>query len=109
MNDNSSISNTVMRRVRVIHALRPLLSVGLLSVLTFVAAVWGISREVWVARVIENMSSVSDIAGLVRFFGAAFVGTDLMVQVLSVLAVAAAVWLTQEFARVIATLSPRMA
>lgn len=98
MNPNSSISNTVMKRVRRIHTMRllaaPTASAGLLAL-----ALWGIGREVWVAKVFENMPSFADAPGAVAFVASAFTHTDLSVQVLSIVALAALIWLARECAR----------
>ena len=75
-----------MRRVRAIHALRTAaMPAAAFFVLTF--ALWGIGREVWVAKVFENVSSVASVPEIVAFFANAFLDTDLLVQVLSLLAV----------------------
>lgn len=97
MTPNSLISRTVMRRVRIMHAVRtfaPVLSASAL----FMLAVWEIGREVWVAKVFENMPSYADLPAIVSFFGSAFVNTEVVVQVLSILAFGALVWLARSFA-----------
>jgi hypothetical protein len=99
MNSPSSVSNTVMRRVRVIHAVRPLLSGTTLASALFLLAVWGIGREVWVAHVIENMPSATDISALTRFLVSAFINTKFIVQVLSIIAGGAFVYAVHEFSK----------
>lgn len=105
MNPNLSISETVLRRVRIIHLMR-LLFVPVFSGIAFVLAVWAIGREVWVAKVFENMPAVSDAPAVLAFFMDAFVQTDVLVQVLSIVATAALAWMV---AGVIRTLSFRLA
>ncbi|MGE5541283.1 MAG: hypothetical protein ACM3TU_03330 [Bacillota bacterium] len=103
MQNSASISKNVMRRVRVIHAVRPLLSTTALGVIVLVLALWGIGREVWVARVFENMPSVADLAAVTRFFAAAFLNTRVAVQVLLVLAAFASVLVVRDFFRNLST------
>lgn len=91
---------TVMRRVRTIHALKSAASGIGISVFLLVASLYVIGREVWVARVWENMPSVSDVAAFSRFFTYAFTHTQFSVQVLILLTIAAAVWFLRELTRV---------
>jgi hypothetical protein len=92
MRTTSSISDTVMRRVRTIHAVR--LAAGpSAAFLLLVAGLWGIGREVWVAKVFENMPPVADIPAVIGFYASAFMGTDLAVQIFVLLVLAASVWL----------------
>lgn len=107
MNAPSSISHTVMRRVYRIHALRRGVAVvGAASV--FLLALWGVGREVWVAKVFENMPSVADVPAVALFFLNAFQDTDLVVQALVIVALAALVWFARALARV-AALRPSFA
>lgn len=99
MNHSSTISDTVMRRVYRVHALRRGTAViGAASV--FMLALWGVGREVWVAKVFENMPSIVDVPAVSLFFLRAFQDTDIVVQVLVLVALAALVWLARAFARV---------
>ncbi len=97
MNDQSSIERIVMRRVRRIHALRPIISSGAFAALVFVAALWGIGREVWVARVLEN--APHNVTMLPQFYLAAFDHTRLIVQALTLLTLASLIYLARETAR----------
>lgn len=103
---NTSISRTVMRRVRIMYAIRasaPVLAASFL----FVLALWGIGREVWVAKVFENMASSADV---LSFLLDAFVHTDIAVQALSILALGAFIWLARSFAVTLGQMrSPRNA
>lgn len=107
MTSRSSIHMTVMRRVHRVHALRVLSSAPIVSALVFALALWGIGREVWVARVFENMPSLAHADAVGRFILAAFMNTESVVQVLSVLALIAFVWLARNSVRVLPT--PRFA
>ncbi len=99
MESTSTISRTVMRRVHTIHAIQPLFSGTAFASLLLLVALWGIGREVWVAHVIQNMSSLTDVIALERFIVAAFLNTGLLVQALSILTLAAAVWLVRDGVR----------
>ena len=59
-------------------------------------ALWGIGQQVWVARVLENMPPLRDLPAFLSFATSAFVSTDLIVQMLSILLVAAVMWLAVE-------------
>jgi len=98
--NKTSISHTVMRRVHRIHVLRTIAAPSA-GVLVFLFALWGIGREVWVAKVFENMPSVVNVPQVLSFVTNAFIHTDLMVQILSLLAVAALVWLASEMAHLL--------
>ena len=99
MNNETHIEHIVMRRVRLIRVLRLVISTVVLAVLTFVAALWGIGREVWVARVFEN--APRDFASLPNFYIAAFLHTHFIVQVLTVLTLGSFLYLIVELARLI--------
>jgi hypothetical protein len=92
----STLSNTVMRRVRVIHAVRPLFTTTALASVLLLGALWGIGREVWVARVLENLASVLERGNVATYLVSAFTHTDFIVQVLTILTLAAAVWLVRD-------------
>ena len=98
MNDNqTNTEKIVMRRVRLIRLLALILSTATLAILTFVTAMWGIGKEVWVARVLEN--APADFAHLPGFFFTAFSNTGLLVQVLVVLTLISLLFLIREITR----------
>ena len=107
--NNSRMSHVVLRRVRTIYALRmigaPLLAASVLAI-----ALIGIGREVWVAKVFQNMPALADVSGTLAFFTDAFLHTDIAVQSLSIIALGALVWLTRDLAisirRSLTTLGP---
>jgi hypothetical protein len=105
----SSIQQNVMRRVRTIHALKAASSGAGASAVLLVVSLYIIGREVWVARVWENMPNIGNLAAFSRFFTYAFTHTNLSVQVLILLTVLAAVWFLREFARVLTVTSMRVA
>ncbi len=86
-----------MRRVRIIRILGLIISTTVLAVLTLAAALWGIGREVWVARVFQN--APADILHLPNFFIAAFMHTHFIVQALAVLTLASLIFLIREIVR----------
>ena len=87
-----------MRRVRIMHAARPLLSGTALGSLLFLLALWGIGREVWVAHVVQNLEQVG-LSATLHFLVAAFLNTRFIVQVLTILAGGALVYVIHELAR----------
>lgn len=89
-----------MRRVHRIYALRTLSSFGV-AFASLALVLWGIGREVWVAKVFENMPSLTNVPAMLSFGIGAFVHTDLFVQILSIAVVAATVWCARECARVL--------
>lgn len=103
MTNQSTIERTVMRRVYIIRALRPVISMGAFSATVFVLALWGIGREVWVARVFENMPHSGDAFAVTRFYAAAFGHTDLVVQALTLAMFASVIYIARESARFIST------
>lgn len=82
---------------------RPLLSGTVLGSVAVIAALYAIGREVWVARVLENVPLQSGIVAVARFFEIAFLNTSFAVQLLSVLLVAGMVWVARDTARNVQT------
>ena len=94
----SSIRKIVLRRARFIHVVRPLLSGTLFGALAAILALYFLGREVWVARVFENMPSLMDVAALTMFLERAFLNTSFAVQVLTVVLVAGVIWAARDTA-----------
>lgn len=90
----SNIERIVMQRVHLIRALRFAVSSSVLSTGVSILALWGISREVWVAHVLQN--APTNPTNLLMFYSAAFIHTRLVVQALLLLAFAALVYLVRE-------------
>lgn len=106
MNDSrSDIERVVMQRVHLIRALRVAVSGGAFSTLVSVLALFGIGREVWVARVLHN--APSGLFDLPRFYFEAFLHTRLIVQALVVLMLASLLYVAYEIVRAIAVMSAR--
>ena len=103
MIEPSSIERVVMRRIRTVRILRIVLSNAMLALVIFCAALWGIGREVWVAHVLQN--APKDIREVPRFYVDAFGHTRLLVQALSLAALASCVVLARETARILARLA----
>jgi len=105
MNKNmTDIEKNVMRRVHLIRILGLVISTGMLAALTFVAALWGVGREVWVARVFENMPHSGNLIAFANFWLAAFIHTRPIVQILTLLTLTSLVYLTRECARAFASI-----
>lgn len=105
MNDISAIERTVMRRVRIMRALRLVFSNGSIAAVVCLLALWGLGREVWVAQVLQN--APKDISAAIRFFIYAFDHTRFAVQFLTFVTIAALATLAHETARAVTSaLSP---
>lgn len=95
MTDNrSNIERIVMQRVHLIRALRFAISSSVFSMAVSVFGLWGIGREVWVARVLEN--APTDPLGILRFYIFAFGHTHFIVQALVLLTLLALAFLVRE-------------
>lgn len=106
----SAIEQRVMRRVRAARTVSPLLSGEALALVVAVLALWGIGREVWVARVFQNAPSLAHISAASHFWLAAFLNTRSTVQLLVLATLIAALYLVREFARAVPfALSPKAA
>lgn len=101
MTDQTTIERIVMRRVRLIRILALVLSTATLAALTALAALWGIGREVWVARVFEN--GPQGLLGRANYLVYAFLHTRLLVQALTVLTFASLLFLVREVVRLLAS------
>jgi hypothetical protein len=98
-----------MRRVRSIHAMRAAASGIGVSFVLLVVSLYFIGREVWVARVFENMPSAGHVTAVLRFFASAFITTDAAVQALTLLSAIAVLWLLRELVRLLSLQSARYA
>lgn len=103
MTEISPIEAVVMRRVRRMRILLLILSTVTLATLTALAALWGIGREVWVARVFENMPHAGGLSALASFWFAAFLNTHLIVQLLVILTLISLLLLARETVRMLVT------
>lgn len=103
----STIKDKVMNRVRTVSLARPFVSTGVLSLVILFVALVGIGREVWVARVFENVPTWTDADVLITFFVSAFVSTSFVVQSLVIVAGAGAILLARESAQLMRTLIER--
>lgn len=99
--EQTNIERAVMRRIRLIRILGLVISAVTLAVLTLVLALWGIGKEVWVARVFQN--APADFAHIPNFFISAFGNTRLIVQALALLTFASFVYLARAAIRAIAS------
>lgn len=104
MNDTrTNIERIVMQRVHLIRALRFAVSSGVFSLLISALALWGIGREVWVGRVLQN--APANPFETIGFYFTAFLHTRLIVQVLVFLTLAALLYCAREISRALAFLS----
>jgi len=95
----TNIERIVMRRVRIIRILGLIISTGVFAGLALVATLWGIGREVWVARVFEN--APHDFISLLRFYVDAFLNTRVLVQTLVLATLASLTFLAREIIRLL--------
>ena len=99
MSSHTHLERAVMRRVYIIYTLNALFSATALASMVLVFALWGIGRGVWVARVLEN--APKDMLRIPEFYTAAFIQTDIFVEVLVVTCiVSGALVLRDSFRRV---------
>lgn len=106
MSNQTNIERIVMRRVRLIRLLALIISTMTLAALTLVAALWGIGREVWVARILQN--APADLASVPSFYVGAFLHTNLLIQVLTLLTLTSFIFLVREIARAVSSLLSRL-
>jgi len=99
MTSQTDIERIVMRRVHLIRILQFVISAGIFAALAFSAALWGVGREVWVARVFENAPASPSKLG--AFYFTAFIHTRLIVQALVVLTLASLLLLVREVSRLV--------
>jgi hypothetical protein len=97
----SRIEHAVMTRARRIRAWRAVVSAETLALAVALLALWGIGREVWVARVFQNAPSLAHVSAAAHFWLAAFANTRIAVQVLMLAALAAVLYLAREAARLL--------
>ena len=93
MTNPSPIEQAVLRRVRRVHRLRPFVSAGALAAVVAVLALYGIGREVWVARVFEN--SPQDVVGRFWYLVYAFEHTRFVVQALVAVTLTSTIYLAR--------------
>ena len=96
-NTQTDIERIVMRRVHLIRILKLVISTAVLAGLTLVAALWGIGKEVWVARIFQNAPTEPE--NLFAFYLTAFTHTRILVQALTVLTLASCAFLARETIR----------
>jgi hypothetical protein len=99
MNNQSSIEKVVMRRILYIRILRPFVSNGAIATLILGLALWGIGKEVWVARVFQN--APHNVWALPQFYLAAFDHTRFLVQVLTLATLVSLFYLARETAKLL--------
>lgn len=106
MIDQTNIERIVMRRVRLIRLLALIVSTATLAILTLTAALWGIGREVWVARILQN--APTDFTSVPSFYVSAFIHTNFFIQVLTLLTLTSFIFLVREIARAVSSALSRL-
>jgi hypothetical protein len=101
--ERSGIENVVMRRVHRIRMLRVVISGAVFAVSLALLALYGIGREVWVARVFEN--GPEEFTEKMLYLVYAFEHTRFAVQALVVICVGSFVYLAREIVRAITSTS----
>ena len=101
----SKIERIVMQRVHLIRALRFAISSSVFSLLVSALGLWGIGREVWVARVLQN-APTNPLQGF-AFYMYAFAHTHPLVQALVVLVLLAFIFLVREITLALSFISAR--
>ena len=97
MTEQSDIERIVMRRVHRISVLRIVVSGTVFAVTLALLTLYGIGREVWVARVFENGPQGLGAHALYLMY--AFEHTRFVVQTLAVTCVGSFVYLARELVR----------
>ena len=103
MTNQTDIERIVMQRVHLIHALKFAVSSGVITTLLSILGLWGIGREVWVGHVLQN--APKNPLDLFQFYGAAFIHTRFIVQMLIVFTLAALLYVVYEIIRAVRVMS----
>ena len=98
-NTSTDTARIVMRRVHTVRRLRSIVSGATLSLVVVVLALYGIGREVWVAKVFEN--APSDFMAAAQFFLLAFTHTEFAVQAFTLTALAAMLWFFRDLGKMV--------
>lgn len=101
MEPMTDIEKNVMHRVHRISILRLIISGAVFSSTLALLALYGIGREVWVARVFEN--GPQDFVGHTLYLVYAFEHTRFVVQALVLLCAASFLYLARETVRAISS------
>ena len=95
--ERTNIEKNVMRRVHAIRVLRFVFSGFTVGCVLLAIALWGIGREVWVARVFAN--GPRDLVGHAFYLAYAFEHTRIIVQSLTLITLASVIYLARETVR----------
>jgi len=99
--NESPIEQIVMGRVRRIAVLRMIISGAVFAITLVLLALYGLGREVWVARIFEN--GPQDFLGHALYLLYAFEHTRFVVQALALVCIASFLYLAREVAKGIST------
>jgi hypothetical protein len=98
-----------MKRVHRIHTLRLLFSPLSTSVVLFAVSLSVFGREVWVAHVLQNISTVHTPEAFLTFCVTAFLNTRVVVQVVTILMAGAGIWFAYGIKRILTNSTFRFA
>ena len=90
------LNRDVMRRVRLIHTMRFLLTPGMIKGLVFLASCVSVLFLVSIASVLENMSHLSHVAAYAPYIFNAYIQTSWSVELVIILALLAGAWLARD-------------
>jgi hypothetical protein len=95
METQSPLQKRVMRRVYTVYVWRKIARPRTLKAFVLASVLAGITSLVSLPNVVANMPG--DPLMVLNFFAAAFVGTEMVVQLLSVVMLAVTLWLMRDF------------
>jgi hypothetical protein len=98
-----------MKRVHTIHTLRLIFSPLPTSVVLFAVSLSIFGREVWVAHVLQNLSSLHTPESFITFFVSAFLNTRVVVQIVTLLMAGAGIWFAYGIKRILSGNTYRLA
>ena len=96
---SSYLKTRIMRRVYAIYVLRKMLSPRSLKVAIILASLWQIHTHVAEKFVLANMPRVADIVAVAKFYLAAFLHTQSIVQVSILASGVLVLWLAKDVLR----------
>ncbi|HEY4504731.1 MAG TPA: hypothetical protein VJI73_03085 [Candidatus Paceibacterota bacterium] len=91
-----NLRRKVMRRVYMVSYIRRALSPVALKVYAVAFLLYGIGRQVFVAKVLDNAPGLASPLESLNFFTKAFIGTEILVQALVLACALATLWFTTD-------------
>lgn len=93
------LQGKIIRRVKRVYYLKRVIAPIALKSICVIAALYALGEVVFVARVVENISSFSSTSNLLMFFTRAFIHTESIVQIISVSCVLFGGWLVWDISQ----------